>query len=465
MTIPADREQAGLAHLVGAAILALTVLLVALAWPQQATAAPIPVGANAIVQADGECLRMRSQPGLAGDVLTCIPDGSTVSVLSDPVASDGLDWQQVRYAGQLGWVANVYLQPAPSAPAPTPVPTAAPTAAPTATPVPVPVPTSANALTTPAPGGLTLGLSGTSDPAALAAAQPFAVESVSVLNVSAQRFLSYIPGAPPFASTLSSASLQPASVVTIKRTGTLTTGAAPARAEPRPVQGAGTALTAPPSGGLTQGVSTTNDPGALAAAQPFPVETISMLDIPSQRWLVYIPGAPAAVSSLNSGSLAVGAVVTVKRAGTSTPPTSTPGPGTGSGGGFTPAPPAPSTPGSVPGPAGNETIDSAAQRTVRLTYYYCSRGSIAAAIGDGGGFCGHMANGELVHDGAAACARSLLGERFRVLGDPLDRVYECTDVGGGVDSGHRDIWFADSDSAYTWWRAVGPNAVIERLES
>ncbi|MDA0365983.1 MAG: SH3 domain-containing protein, partial [Chloroflexi bacterium] len=205
MTVRSYRGRAGLSALVSAVALAVAALLLVLLLPHRAYAAPIPIGANAIVQASGDCLRMRDQPGLAGDVVTCIPDGSTLSVLSDPVASDGLDWQQVRFAGQIGWVANIYLQPASSAP----VPTATPAPVPTATPVSVPVPTSANALSTPAPGGLTLGLSGTSDPAALAAAQPFAVESISVLNVSAQRFLSYIPGAPPFASTLSSAQLQP----------------------------------------------------------------------------------------------------------------------------------------------------------------------------------------------------------------------------------------------------------------
>lgn len=455
MTLSVGREQTRLRQLVGAVSLALAALTVALILPLRATAAAIPVGAEAIVQADGDCLRMRDQPGLAGVVLTCIPDGSTLTVLSDPVAADGLDWQQVRFAGQLGWVANVYLQPAQSAPPATP----APAPVPTATPVPVPVPTSANALPAPAPGGLTLGLSGTSDPAALAAAQAFAVESVSLLDVAAQRFLSYIPGAPPFASTLSSAMLQPASVVTIKRTGTLTLGAAPPLATPQAVQGGGTALATPPTGGLTQGVTTTNDPARLAAAQPFAVETISLLDIPSQRWLVYVPGAPAAVSSLNSGSLAVGAVVTIKRAGTAPPPAT----GTPSGGGFTPAAPAPAPPGTVPGPAGNETIDGAALSTVRLTYYYCSPGSVAVAIGDGGGFCGHMANGAIVHEGAASCAASLLGERFRILGDPGGRTYICSDTGGGVDVGHRDIWFPDSDSGYAWWRAVGPTAVIERL--
>jgi 3D (Asp-Asp-Asp) domain-containing protein len=56
-----------------------------------------------------------------------------------------------------------------------------------------------------------------------------------------------------------------------------------------------------------------------------------------------------------------------------------------------------------------------------------------------------------------------LGERFRVQGDPDNRVYTCKDTGGGVNEGHRDIWFPDSDSGYLWFQAVGPTVTIERL--
>ncbi|NIR58617.1 MAG: hypothetical protein GWO02_03415, partial [Gammaproteobacteria bacterium] len=72
-------------------------------------------------------------------------------------------------------------------------------------------------------------------------------------------------------------------------------------------------LPAPPAGGLTQGVAGTNDPGALVDAQPFGVATVSLLDVPTQRWLVYVPGAPALVNTLHSGWLAPTSVVTIRR--------------------------------------------------------------------------------------------------------------------------------------------------------
>jgi len=418
-----------------------------------AGAVPLEVGSSGVVRADGDCLRMRAAPGLAGAVLTCLPEGTTVVVVSAPAAADGLEWQQVRAGGTSGWVANLYLQPAPPA---APPPAAAP-----------PVPSSAAPLPKPAEGGLTLGMAGTSDPAALVAAQPFPVESVSLLEVATQRWLTFIPGAPAVVNTLSSSVLRPDSVVTVKRQGLATPGAPPAPAAPRPTEGSGNALPAPPTGGLTQGVSATNDPARLAAAQPFPVESISLLDVGSQRWLVFIPGAPAIASTLSSGHLAVGSIVTVKAAAGAAPPPPTASPPAAAGGtppsGYQPGPP--SSQGDVPGPAGNEAAETAATRTVRLTYYYCQPGTIPASIGDGGGFCGRMANGDVVYRGAASCAAELLGERFRVRGDPDGLVYTCADVGGGVDVGHRDIWFPDSDSAYRWSVAVGPTAVIERLAS
>ena len=75
-----------------------------------------------------------------------------------------------------------------------------------------------------------------------------------------------------------------------------------------------------------------------------------------------------------------------------------------------------------------------------------------------------MASGELVHDGAASCARHLMGQRFLIAGDPLERPYTCKDTGGGVFEGHRDIWFRDSDSARLWWMDVGSTAVVIPLD-
>ena len=75
-----------------------------------------------------------------------------------------------------------------------------------------------------------------------------------------------------------------------------------------------------------------------------------------------------------------------------------------------------------------------------------------------------MANGEVVHEGAAACKPGLLGQRFRIEGDPTGRVYECTDTGGSVLNDHRDIWFMNSADGYEWWITVGDRAFIQIVE-
>ena len=327
----------------------------------------------------------------------------------------------------------------------------------------------------PQPGGLWQGLAGTSDPAALVAAQPFEVESVFVFVPAKQDFLRHIPGAPAIVNTLDAQALAPDSIVTIHRRGDPAPGALqPVPAPPatlEAVAGAPLALRVPPASGLTQGRSGTNDPAALAAAQPFEARALSMFHVPSQQWLVYIPGAPERVNTLWRGLLQPDSIVTIRAgavtpglvpaAPTSTPtptptltpqpsPTPTPAPTA------TPTPPPTPTPTPTPTPAG--TIVEAT-----ITYYYCEQGTAAAGIGDGGGWCGYMAGGEVVHAGAASCAAGFMGQRFRILGDPTDRTYTCKDTGGSVLGQHRDIWFANSDAAYAWFLAVGPTALIEIL--
>ena len=79
-----------------------------------------------------------------------------------------------------------------------------------------------------------------------------------------------------------------------------------------PVAGDPLILPPPPSDGLTQGISGTNDPATLASAQPFEVRSVSTFDVPSQSWLVYIPGAPAIANSLSRGLLDLDSVVTIR---------------------------------------------------------------------------------------------------------------------------------------------------------
>ncbi|MDA0366212.1 MAG: CAP domain-containing protein [Chloroflexi bacterium] len=183
-----------------------------------------------------------------------------------------------------------------------------------------------NALEPPPVGGLTIGIAGSSDPAAVATAQAFAVETVSVLVPATQTWLVYIPGA--LANTLTAQALTPDSVVIIRRAGVLTVTALP----PRPpttspsVSGNGNTFDPPPPGGLVQGLAGTNDPATLVARQSFAVESVSALDVRSQTWLVYLPSAPAFVSALRAGMTEPSSVVTVRRFAPAVARTPTPSP-------------------------------------------------------------------------------------------------------------------------------------------
>lgn len=73
-----------------------------------------------------------------------------------------------------------------------------------------------------------------------------------------------------------------------------------------------------------------------------------------------------------------------------------------------------------------------------LTFYVC-RG---APPGLEDGFCGTMAGGATVYEGAAACGYALqLGTRFRIEDDPTGRVYVCEDRG----------WLAATQADVFWW--------------
>lgn len=158
----------------------------------------------------------------------------------------------------------------------------------------------------PRPEGVTISFAGTNDPQLLAAAQPFEVASLAMFHVPTQRWSTYVPGAPAFANTLSTANLRPASIVFAKRTETSSlTGAAIPLAGAAPIEFADQPqrLPIPPADGLTLGLSGTNIPEALIASQLFNTATMNVWNIQQQRYLTYIPGAPAIVNSLNSSNL------------------------------------------------------------------------------------------------------------------------------------------------------------------
>jgi hypothetical protein len=95
-----------------------------------------------------------------------------------------------------------------------------------------------------------------------------------------------------------------------------------------------------------------------------------------------------------------------------------------------------------------------------ISFYYCEQGG-SASSGDGGGFCGAMRDGTVVYEGAAACAYTYLGQRFRIVGDPTERIYTCHDTGNEVHGLHRDIFFYTSADGWPWLYSVGTRVVLE----
>lgn len=118
--------------------------LVAFAPPSGNEPAPQQATMNtAVIRADGDCLRLRAAPSTAAPVLTCLSDGSTVTLLDGTQQADGVVWQAVSAGGKSGWVASQYLVRTAVPSAPAPAPTAAP-AAPVSTPPPATISASAS---------------------------------------------------------------------------------------------------------------------------------------------------------------------------------------------------------------------------------------------------------------------------------------------------------------------------------
>lgn len=78
-------------------------------------------------------------------------------------------------------------------------------------------------------------------------------------------------------------------------------------------------------------------------------------------------------------------------------------------------------------------------------------------------YCGLMANGQQVYDGAAACGYGLaLGQRFRIENDPTFRDYVCSDRGHGPRY-WVDIFFRDAGAGWDFLTQVGTQARIVLL--
>ncbi len=413
-------------------VVALLILLASIADASVAGAA-----STLRVSAQGDCLRLRDGSGLSGAVLGCVPDGSSLVYAGQQSTADGLDWTLVRWGEVIGWAASQYLVVEVAAPS-----TSVASVEANRTGVALP-------LREPPTGGVTVGLVSFVSPRAVVAAQAFEVTSLSVYDFATQRFLTYIPGSP--VNAIENDPLPAGTAVFVRRRGDLP-ATLPAPTTVTSTAGTPAILAAPAPGATVAAIAGTGDVAAFVAAQPFAVESMSAWDTASQRWLTYIAGAPEFVSTLRAGLMRADAVVFVKRS--AAPTTAVPAPA--------PAPAAvtPSPASTMPTPAATAGYNTVSYGPATITFYYCSSGTRNGAVGDGGGFCGYMANGQRVHEGAASCAAAYMGQRFLIAGDPLNRVYTCEDTGGAVTASHRDIWFADSDAGGDWWRAVGRTAEI-----
>ena len=83
----------------------------------------------------------------------------------------------------------------------------------------------------------------------------------------------------------------------------------------------------------------------------------------------------------------------------------------------------------------------------RITVYGC--------VGPGGGFCGGMAGGGKVFEGAAACSYDLpFGTKLKIHGDPTGRVYECLDR-GALPATWIDVYFYNTSEGIAWQSLLG----------
>lgn len=87
-----------------------------------------------------------------------------------------------------------------------------------------------------------------------------------------------------------------------------------------------------------------------------------------------------------------------------------------------------------------------------VTFYAC--------VGDPGAFCGNMANGQQVFEGAAACSSNLpFGTRFRIENDPTGRVFTCGDR-GALSATWVDLYFYDAADGWAFQSIVGTSSNI-----
>ncbi|MEX2031456.1 MAG: hypothetical protein WEA81_01190, partial [Dehalococcoidia bacterium] len=61
------------------------------------------------VDTGGDCLWLRTAPGLESTNIVCMEHGTQLVLLAGSEPLDGFTWQQVEFDGQMGWVADFYI--------------------------------------------------------------------------------------------------------------------------------------------------------------------------------------------------------------------------------------------------------------------------------------------------------------------------------------------------------------------
>ena len=64
----------------------------------------------------GDGARIRDGADLDAAILNVVPEGDEVSVIGDPISSDGYAWYPIEYAGLTGWIAGIFLDGGSSGP-------------------------------------------------------------------------------------------------------------------------------------------------------------------------------------------------------------------------------------------------------------------------------------------------------------------------------------------------------------
>ena len=85
---------------------------------------PLSVGAEVVIAGTGNCLNVRTEPGLGGSAVDCIDEGTVITLSEGPEEADDLTWWRVE--GRDGWVASLYLRYPDAASDPESTPTSAP---------------------------------------------------------------------------------------------------------------------------------------------------------------------------------------------------------------------------------------------------------------------------------------------------------------------------------------------------